>query len=54
MTLTLTLGNELEQQLESEASRHGLSVAEYTRKIIAQHMEVTRRASATIDLLERG
>lgn len=52
MTLTLTLDNKLEQQLKSEALRQGLSVAEYTARIIAQHMETARRASATIDLLE--
>lgn len=52
MTLLLTLGDDLEQQLEKEASRQGLSVADYTAKIIAQHMEAAQRASATIDLLE--
>lgn len=52
MTLVLTLDNELEQQLESEASRQGLPVAEYTTKIIAQHIEAARRASTTIELLE--
>lgn len=52
MTLTLTLDNELERQLKKEASRQGLSVADYTTKIIAQHVEAARRASATIELLE--
>ena len=52
MTVVLTLDNELEQQLKREASRQGLSVADYTTKIIAQHVEAAQRASATIDLLE--
>lgn len=52
MTLTLTLNNELEQQLKREASRQGLSVVDYTAKIITRHVEAAQRASATIDLLE--
>ena len=52
MPLLLTLDDEVEQQLEREASRQGVSVADYAAKIIAQHMEAARRASATIELLE--
>ena len=52
MTLTLNLAGELEQQLKREASRQGLSVADYTTKIIAQHVAAAQRASATIELLE--
>lgn len=51
MTLVLTLDDALEQQLKKEASRQGLSVAEYTAKIIGQHMEAAQQAAA-INLLE--
>jgi hypothetical protein len=52
MTLTISLDEDLEQQLNKEAPRHGLSVAEYSARIIAQHVQNSQRSEATVQLLE--
>ena len=52
MTLTIVLADELEQQLQHEARRHGLSVTEYSAQILVEHIAQTQRSQAAIELLE--
>jgi len=39
MTFTIHLADELEQQLEQEANRLGLSAEQYCAQILARHLE---------------
>jgi hypothetical protein len=52
MTIVLTLDEKIEQELQEEAFRQGLTVAAYTAKIIEQHVGTSRRTSTALELLE--
>ena len=52
MTLTINLADKLEQQLEQEARRFGLSTEQYTAQVLARHLEEARKRKAAVDILE--
>ena len=51
MTLTINLADKLEQQLEQEARRFGLSSEQYTAQVLARHLEEARKRKAAVDIL---
>jgi len=52
MTLTITLADKLEEQLEREAHRLGLSMEQYSAQVLARHLEEARKHQAAVDILE--
>ena len=52
MTLTITLADKLEEQLEQEAQRFGLSMEQYSAQVLIQHLEEARKRQAAVDILE--
>ena len=48
MTLTIHLADELEQQLEQEASRFGLSTEQYSAQVLARHLEEVRNSIGSV------
>jgi len=52
MTLNLELTPELEERLRQEASRCGLSIDQYTLKILEQNMPVESHQQQAVDLLQ--
>ena len=52
MTLTINLADKLEQQLEDEARRFGLSTEQYSAQILARHLEEAWKRQAAVDILE--
>ncbi|MFM7174194.1 MAG: hypothetical protein ACKO4U_14285 [Caldilinea sp.] len=52
MTLTITLADKFERQLEQEAHRFGLSVEQYSAQVLVRHLEEARKRQAAVDLLE--
>ena len=52
MTLTITLADKLEEQLEQEAQRFGLSMEQYSAQVLIQHLKETRKFQAAVDILE--
>ena len=52
MTLSLELTPELEERLQQEASRHGLSVDQYTLQILETHLLPANTRQQVVDLLQ--
>ena len=52
MTLSLELTPELEERLQREASRHGLSVDQYTLQILETHLLPANTRQQAVDLLQ--
>ena len=52
MTLSLELTPELEERLQREASRHGLSVDQYTLQILETHLLPANTRQQVVDLLQ--
>ena len=52
MTLTITLADKLEEQLEQEAQRFGLSMEQYSAQVLIQHLKETRKRQAAVNTLE--
>ena len=52
MTLTITLADKFEEQLEQEAHRFGLSMEQYSAQVLVRHLEEARKRQAAVDILE--
>jgi hypothetical protein len=52
MTVTISLAKNLEQQLMHEAQRLGLSLEDYSARILTQHVEAARKNRAAAERLE--
>jgi hypothetical protein len=52
MTVTISLAEDLEQQLRDEAQRLGLSLEAYSAKILTQHVEAAGKNRTAAERLE--
>ena len=52
MTLDLELTPELAECLQQQASHYGLSIAQYTLRILEEHLHPVNRQQQVVDLLQ--
>lgn len=52
MTITLTLGSQLENRLLRRANRHGISVSEYAQRLLEEQLREPQDSSSAVELLQ--